>query len=337
MDLSILRNIQFGVDIATSITILGALVSWLYNQRRNRIHEERRRELERQRGINDAARAVVTASVQGLIEGLSKGFNQIVTSSLAIESKVERSLDAGGVEAVAAMLDTGGVDLDKIEDQLAQVREHVSNFYESAATSRYLLIPSLYCLPEGEETIRTVKEDFRGVMTAHNRIAGGYVALISELKPLLTAASEVDPGLRDSEDFPGVFYKEHERAIDSIIFDKDYAAFVDAYVPAGREQEFHDFVASPGASFAEMDQTLLATVLSRFVCSLLSGPGKLMAHVLILVCKELRATRIECKQALVNLAAISCRVLSKDNSQPIDVIARELKSDKYFALESEIR
>lgn len=338
--MEVFRNIQFGVDIATSLTIIGALLSWLLNQRKVRKDEALRREQERQRGINDAARAVVAQSINSVISNLAGSFNQIVTDGTYIENRIDRAYAVGGRDALIRYLDSGLISLDDIQERLVTFRERISNFYESAASSRYLLIPSLYSLPEGGDAIQSLKRDFQDIMAAHNRIAGGYVALLSELRPLAIQVLELKKNGGNPEENGAAFYEQNESAVDSIVFDEDYFAFIETCVPSGREEDFRRLIESGVTRFSELDDStkaLVGSVLSNFIGTLLKSPNQLIATVLLLVSKELQLTRCECKEALVNLAAISARVHSKENTLPIAELAQELRSDKYFNVGSEIR
>ncbi|MFM7854235.1 MAG: hypothetical protein ACKO96_20505, partial [Flammeovirgaceae bacterium] len=79
------ENIQFGLDLATSATIVGAAITWYRNDRKNR-------EIERTLGLADATRATVVDVVNRQINEMSGRFSKIVELCISIERPVERAL-----------------------------------------------------------------------------------------------------------------------------------------------------------------------------------------------------------------------------------------------------
>lgn len=342
MDFSVFRNFQFGMDIATSLTIIGAAYSWYRNQKKAKQEEERLRQLELQRGINDSTRAVVTEGIQNIIRELSATFNRIATSGLSIEAGVKTLFQRGGFEWIYEAVSKGALELDEYQAKLTTFKDHVYAFYDATAASRYLLFPALYSLPEGEEAIGALKENFRSIANAHRRFSLGPITVLMELEALLAKKAASEPYAEDPHELRKQVVQFHEDNMDSIgaiLLSAECAPFMSDILPKKDRDTYLAFLKGRDRTMelTDAEQLLYGEAVLLFTTVLLKDPTILVAAALSFAANEVTAVRDTCKQTLINLAAVSCRILSKDSGQSIPGIAAELQTEKYFNLANEVR
>lgn len=322
-----LSRVQIGADIATGLTIIGALISWLIKSRADA-------RKERLRGINDAARAVAVQSIQQVLSDLARDFNKIVVSASTVERRIDFSMDQGiekWQHSLALRLEQGQLRLDAILADLEQIRTQMSEFYEFAASSRYILFPALSSLPESTEVISRFKEDYERIGEVYNTLSGGRMALLLALKKLVSdiaAYRAAHPGADT-----GKFVEQFQGQVAAIVLDPDYSHWVSTFLPQAHREEFLRRVESRDYADSELISQAIAGVLSGAV----SRGNVLLAQILIFTSSELQSARRQCKEFMIMLAAISSRLQSKDNGQSVPQLIEILRSDAYFAIEREVR
>lgn len=328
-----LQNVQIGLDLATSLTIVGAAFSWYQTNKRSQ-------RAERERGINEASRSVAAANTHQILIELSKQFKDLVAQAQRIEKPIDLRFRRGDLEAVVKALNDGDIKGADVLEDLTKFREQISEFYESTAAARYPLFPALYALPEAEskEAVEAFKTSYKQIGEVHNRLSGGYIAFFEEYQILVRAAKayQEEAGEQNS---PGGFYERHTDKVNSILLDKDYADVVDALVPAGQEPLYRGIYEKLGTrvELTQAEKELLLEVALKLSVTMLKQPNRLQAVFLHNVSRSIQESRMECKKFLVELAAILARLLSKDSGAPIQDIAEKLQGEGYFAVETEIR
>ncbi|MCR4159516.1 hypothetical protein NUK34_11695 [Kerstersia gyiorum] len=322
-----LSRIQIGADIATGLTIIGALLSWLIKSRADA-------RKERLRGINDAARAVAVQSIQQVLGELSRDFNKIVVSASTVERRIDFGMDRDiekWQNSVAKRLENGNLPLNKILSDLDRIREQISEFYESAASSRYVLFPALSSLPESKEIVSRFKEDYTRIGKVYNTLSGGRLALLTELQQLISGIAEYRTAHRNAG--TGELVETFQSQAASIVLDADYADWVASFLPQEERAEFIRRIQE--RDYAGTD------LISQAMLGVLGGAASrghaLLAQILIFTSSELQSARKQCKEFMIMLAAISSRLQSKDNGLSVPQLIAMLRDEEYFAVESEVR
>lgn len=321
-----LSRIQIGADIATGITIIGAVLSWYVKSRADA-------RKARQRGINDAARAIAVQSIQDVLSNLSKDFNKIVVSASQIERRID--IGAGGNggqwrDRLVQRLAQGNLDLDEMRAALERTREQISDFYELAAASRYTLFPSLSSLPESEEVVSRFKSDYLHIGQVYNSLSGGKISLLRELSDLVSGIEAYKAAHPDHElqELVKNFYQQ----VASIVVDDDYLLWVTSFLPDDKRDQFKQLIGQGNLSNELFGETVL-----RVLDGAATRGNDLIAQALMMTSVELQSARKECKEFMIMLAAISSRLQSKDNGQTVPELIELLQSETYFALDKEIR
>ena len=322
-----LSRIQLGADIATGIAIVGALLSWIIQSRADA-------RKQRQRGINDAARAIAVQGIQDVLSKLAQDFNKIVISA----ENVERRIDAGystnvgeWQKSITECLENGRLKPEVIEQDLGATRKLISNFYELVATSRYVLFPSFSSLPESKEVVSRFKADYETIREVYNSLSGGKINLLSELTKLVSDIRDYKVANPDSDHHD--YSLKFKDQIVSIVLDPHYAGWVSSFLPNEKQEKFKEQVGRKDFS----DHETLSRAMAGVFGNAEARGNELIAQILMMVSMELQVARKECKEFMITLAAISSRLQSKDNGQPVSQLVELLKGDEYFSLEKEVR
>lgn len=318
------NKIQFGVDIATSLTIIGAFISWMLSNRR-------RARIERERGISEQARAIAAEKIQDTVWTLARSFNQIVQQAQTIENPIDRRLADGNIDGLVRVLERDETLVLHTRKHIDALRDSLGDFYEACTTHRYLLFPVLYTLPEGKDAVEIIKTDFRHISDSYNKLSSGWIKLFGEFDALVKHSDELrqaQPDLTGQALFPLLHGK-----IQSIVFDEDYAEWVQTFVPPGRRDDFLREYKAPEV----LDAQLCLEVMANLMGSMLEQRHRLYAHLLVHASQQVQRCRIECKEVLCTLGGIASRLLSRGDNESIPTIIEELRSERYFALDKEIR
>ncbi|MGQ7246188.1 hypothetical protein ACUN9Y_02490 [Halomonas sp. V046] len=321
-----MEQLQFGVDIATSLAIIGAFFSWS-------IDNHRQRRLAREIGINDQARAIAANKVQDTTWDLSKRFIALVEHATKIETRIDRPYARDGRDGVARRIEADDAYLQDINFHLHALKEELSLFYEACHTHKYVLFPVLKSLPEGESLVASVSKDFTDIGDCYNELSSGYSSLFKEIEQAGRLAQEAEYGVFDDEDQREAARKKMLQSIQSILFDEDYVEFVEFLIPDGREDDFRREYGSSDIQDAE----LCAQVAGNLHRQLAENLSQLQSLCLVLVSRSVMKARIECKEVLCSLSAVASVLLSKQEGTSLAAEIEIFKSDDYYGLKEQIR
>lgn len=320
-----MENLSIGVDIATSLAILGAFVSWT-------LDNHRQRRMAREVGINDQARAIAVTKVQETTIQLSKDFNSMITIAGKIERRLNRLWKQDGVDAVQRHIENNDSYLQDVSSDLQDFKGEVSRYYESCHVHKYLLFPVLGSLPEGDEMVASVKRDFDDIARCHDEINSGYAHLMRELETAVALAAELQATDEDDAQHPEI-KKKLVNAVSSIAYDPDYKDFTHYFIPDGQEEAFYREYDNREIQ----DRELSGQVIGNLYGSLLKHPARPQAMCLLLARQSIQRTRTECKEVLCSLSAVASVLLARNEGTTLSAEIQKLKSDDYFALDREIR
>ncbi len=337
-----LENIQIGLDLATSATIVAAGFSWYLSQRReHRLQEQQRRadELERKElGITEATRSAAVDNINRAISDMGLRFSEIVQTSTAIENVIDRASGQDGGKQLEEAIRSGRVDPRAIREKLAEVAELLVTYYERGSSVRYIVLPSLHAIGTEGEAVTLLNKSCDDILTVSNRVRSGWTALLSEIFMLIEQIStypkaedwsaEVYDGIRDK--LKGVAF--------SILYDPNYSSWTSSFVPDNGKAHFMRIIEAPsGHSFSEEEMQVLGATLFNLLAFCRDDPERLLSQILGRVSHDLMVCRTECKEFLVCLCSISSKLQQKNSHLAVSTIYSELASDKYFDVQGLVR
>ena len=332
-------NIQLGFDMATSLTIVGAAITWV-------IREKKQAEAEKIRGINQQVRSTSLKKIQDMLFEIEDKFSILINKAQSFESNVDLRVRMSNDKLDFTRLnkkirDDSGFLVVSV-DRLQNIREELGEFYELIQVRRYSLIPLLDAIKEGDKYIGVFKRNIDEVGEAYNKMGTGNVSLLKELHIIITLLNnEYGDELTDvPDDFKKVLFQKiavNEKIINtikSIIFDESYFHWVQAFVPTGREEDYLEKVIKPN-EIEDMD--LCSKVITNFILSLIDKNHELLSQVLLTASRSVMQARIECKDILIALSAISHKLLIDNSNETLEQVIEKYDAEKYFGRDITIR
>ncbi|WP_145278833.1 hypothetical protein [Pseudomonas sp. URMO17WK12:I11] len=333
------NSIQLGFDMATSLTIVGAAITWVVGQRKQA-------EAEKIRGINQYARSTSLKKVQDVLFEIEDKYSILISKTQEFEKNIDlRVRWSNGILDFTRLNKMIRDDRDFLVvsvDRLQDIREELSQFYELIQVRRYSLIPLLDAIKDGDKYIGVFKRNIDEVGEAYNKMGASNVSLLKELHAMSAALnSEYGDELNDVPDdrinalFQKIANNEKTiKAIKSILFDESYFYWVQAFVPTGREEDFLEKVVVP----AEIeDVELFSEVITNFIFSLIRKNHELLSQVLVNASNSVMRARIECKDILIALSAISHKLVMDNNDETLEQVIEKYDAEKYFGRDITIR
>lgn len=332
-------NIQLGFDMATSLTIVGAAITWS-------VRQKKQAEAEKIRGISQHARSTGLQKVQDVLFEIEDKYSILVSKTQAFEKSIDlRVLWSNDVldftRLNKAIRDDSNFLAASVE-RLQDIREELGQFYELIQVRRYSLIPLLDAIKEGDKYIGVFKRNIDEVGEAYNEMGSGNVSLLKELHAMITLLNnEYGDELIDvSDEFAAVIFNKiatNEKilnAIKSIIFDESYFYWVQEFVPAGKEKDFLEKVVRP-KEIEDMD--LCYKVTYNFIVCLIEKNHELLSQVLTTASSSVMQARIECKDILIALSAISHKLVMDNNHETLEQVIGKYDAEQYFGRDITIR
>lgn len=332
-------SIQLGFDMATSLTIVGAAITWVIGQRKQA-------EAEKIRGINQHARSTGLKKVQDVLFEIEDKYSILINKTQAFENSIDLRVRWSDGAPDFARLNKAIRDDRKFlvtsVDRLQDIREELSQFYELIQVRRYSLIPLLDAIKEGDKYIGVFKRNIDEVGEAYNKMGSGNVLLLKELHALITVLNneygDELAGMTD-ERLNALFQKiaTHEdivRAIKSILFDESYFYWVQGFVPTGREEDFLEKVVVP-TQVEDVD--LFSEVITNFILALIKKNHELLSQVLVNASNSVMHARIECKDILIALSAISHKLVMDNNDETVEQVIAKYDAEDYFGRDRVVR
>lgn len=332
-------NVQLGFDMATSLTIVGAAITWA-------VRQKKQTEAEKVRGINQQVRSTSLQKVQHVLIEMEDQFSILIDESQKFESmidnrikKVDGQLDYSRLNSE---IKTDSDFLTNAIDRLGNIREEIGRFYESIQVRRYSLIPLLDAIDEGDKYIGVFQKNIDEVGEAYNRVSSGNVRLLKELENVVNLINaEYGDDLKElSDEQRHALIKQTSsndtlmRPIKSIVFDEDYFDWVQRFVPEGKEQDFLEKVIRPSQI---EDQDLCASVIINFILSLFRKNHELISQVLSTASFTVMQARMECKDILISLSAISHKLVMDNNPESLNAVIEKYESKEYFGRDTKVR
>lgn len=332
--MDVVSQLQFGVDIATSLAILGALISWLIKEKREAVKRKKEQEIALTRGINNETRGIVLDRLQRLISDLTEKFFTLVEaeSSMVHLSGARMSEAKFLLEEIETRVSRDPQLIVSFLESMEKFRLYLDEYYVSTQKSKYVIFPVLDSLPEGPSLIIKMKDDFHQILSLRNEFSGGRLSLLEEFHSFETFLKKVDTDKLSEEEKEELFQKSA-----SILIDKDYWEWVESFVPEGEKSRY--IAGLQEASLLSENSAIFEKVMNNFIVNAKENPNHLYSLLIARALPIVMRCRKESKEILCSLSGISSHVLSReaDSSETLEDVIEKMKSEGCLDLESEIR
>lgn len=332
-------SIQLGFDMATSLTIVGAAVTWIIGQKKQA-------EAEKIRGINQHARSTGLKKVQDVLFEIEDKYSILISKTQAFEKNIDlRVRRTNGMLDFTRLNQTIKNDsgfLVVSADRLRDIREELGQFYELIQVRRYSLLPLLDAIKDGDKYIGVFKRNIDEVGEAYNKMGSDNLSLLKELNEVIVLLNDEygDELIDLPDELIGALFNKITanekiiKAINSIIFDKSYFYWVQAFTPAGEEERFLEKVVVPNKI---EDMKLYSDVITNFILSLIKKNHELLSQVLASSSNSVMQARMECKDILIALSAISHKLVMDNNDESLEQVIEKYDAEGYFGRDTTIR
>lgn len=332
-------SIQLGFDMATSLTIVGAAVTWIIGQKKQA-------EAEKIRGINQHARSTGLKKVQDVLFEIEDKYSVLISKTQAFEKNIDlRVRRTNGMLDFTRLNQTIKNDsgfLVVSADRLRDIREELGQFYELIQVRRYSLIPLLDAIKDGDKYIGVFKRNIDEVGEAYNKMGSDNLSLLKELNEVIVLLNDEygDELIDVPDELIGALFNKITanekiiKAINSILFDKSYFYWVQAFTPTGEEERFLEKVVVPNKI---EDMKLYSDVITNFILSLIKKNHELLSQVLASSSNSVMQARMECKDILIALSAISHKLVMDNNDESLEQVIEKYDAEGYFGRDTTIR
>lgn len=332
--MAILNKIQFGLDLATSLAIIGTALGWFLNRRKEKINE-------RKIGIADNTKMVVVDNINNAINSMSIEFNKIIRSIIDKEFDIDRQLSRGEEYYIPAIR-SKKIDSDDIVNNFLSNLELVREFYEKASTLRYTILPSLYTIGNQEESVRILKEELDDLIDIYSESKKCHVMFYNEFSQVSGLISDItlqNPEY-DNDKIVELIDDKYEGNILSIIKDKNYLFYFDFMIPEGMLDKYKEIMEMNAKEYSvtsDENKRLFSMVYYTFLKYIVNHPEKSQAVYLSELSKQMLSLRKRCKELLVFISSISAKMQQRSEDSDINKIYKDLSSSTYLSTEEEIR
>ena len=333
-------SIQWGIDIATSITIIGTAVMFLINS-------SKQARKEREVGINENTRSVSLEKIQSILLEFEDGFSVLVDKALKVEKPIDRRVTSNGLDGLAATIKENSEFSKKLQQDLESFREEIGAFYETIQKRRYSLIPVVDSLSDKQDALNLINQDIREIGEIHNKIGSGWSALLGELFALKKAflsfclSNEIfviDDKFQDS-DFEKLYADDNiKHRVLGILFDIDYWDWTQSFVSDEQKAQLKQAIEEKTI----FDDETTSTAFNQMLLSLYTGLLKdkidtYLAQVCLRTSGDAQLARMECKDILIKLSALTHKILKNDDQVLYTDVIADYESDRYFGRNTFIR
>lgn len=312
------NSIQFGLDIATSAAIIGSLGTFLYKQKQ-------RSDQDKAYQLDTSVRTVAVEQLQGALHTLSRRFINEVVNALNTSSNIL----SDDIENVERRFTTREGLSSRLLDQFSEASEALSSFVDEVHAYKYQLYPLLDTLRNSEAEISEFKRQLTSLIDIYNDINRSATPLARELEQVLAFCAQ-----NPFADLDETKTQELIGLSSSIMFDQDYAYWVNSFIPDEDEKTYWN---------DENPQRLelRKKALNNFWGYAYEYPNRLRAQVFRRVYSRYQEGRITCKKFLIMLAAINHTLLCREGTEAAlespSQTTKRYEGDSYFALQKEVR
>lgn len=318
--------LSIGVDIATSVAIVGSAVTFMLNQCRQN-------KTEAVMKLHEQVRTISIQQLQEELETLSRQFtHQIIAPTQKIIHMAHLSRRLREQDASPARMREMLVDSDRFQETQASIAELIEQtrlFVKEVHAAKYRIFPVLFNLHEGNALIQEYRECSDALLQASNQLGPRHTSLMQETLAFTQA-------LQASGQHIEQLKVQWAQMAFSIAKDEEYRAWVDLFIEDGQEDAYWQAI---NGSDIELKRDLCSTVAVRIMHMLEHDPGRAASTQISMVHKPAIALTTQAKRLLVLLSAsiawLSCKAEDR-TSDTMEHLKAAFASDQMLALDSEL-
>ncbi|WP_028693933.1 hypothetical protein [Pseudomonas cremoricolorata] len=312
-------KVQVGIDLATSVTILIAAGTFWANARK-----------ERKIGVADSARSTIIDNINASITDMAQSFNAFVRLSTSIEDTINTPLRLGETY-LAARLKSGQLSAAEIIAQFSNSVTAMGEFYEKGEMLKYTIFPSLYSIGDEHEAVEIIKKEITDVMNSHNQCNSTH---LSYLRSILALDSKIKALQAEGIELSGSnIMSELCRVVD----DSDHFPFLESFLKTEHEQLFQQSIAKSITDMTDEEKNIRNTLLNTLLGMMISESETVIAYAFKRLSYKVQENRIQCKEFLVTLSAVSSKMQQRSSDFSIKQAYVDLSSERYFDTKGTIR
>ena len=313
-----LSSVQFGLDIATSLAILGSLGTFLYKQKQ-------KSDQDKAYQLDASVRTVAAEQLQNALHTLSRRFINEVVNVLNMPSNIFKN----DMEKVELHFSRQEGLSSKILDQFSEASEALSSFVDEVHAYKYQLYPLLDTLRNSDAEISEFKHQLDSLINLYNDLHRSATPLARELERLLAFCSRNPYDSLDEAQTDELI-----RLSSSIMTDSDYAYWVNSFIPENDEAAYWDDNHNNRLEVRKK-------AMQNFILHAYEHPNRLRSQVFMRVYFRYQEGRIMCKKFLIMLAAINHTLLCREGTDSAlkspSKTTERYEGKRYFALDTEVR
>ncbi|MGU9857403.1 hypothetical protein [Pseudomonas sp. LF245] len=312
-------NIQVGIDLATSVTILIAVGTFWANSIK-----------ERKIGVADSARSTIIENINISITDMAKSFNSFVMLNTSIEKKIDIPLSQGA-EYFAEYLKVEKKAAKEIVELFRKSISAMGEFYEKGEMLKYTIFPSLYSIGDESEAVNIIKKEISDVMDSYNESNRSY---LSYLESVLALSAGLEQFRDEGSD---ISYSKIANDLSRVVDDSDHFLFLKAFIKDEKVDSFKASIAKSIADMTEDEKKIRVSLIETLLSLMEANPELVIAHALESLSFKLQENRTQCKEFLITLSAVSSKMQQRSGNFSVKKAYEDLSSEKYFDTRGTIR
>ncbi|MGI5310641.1 hypothetical protein [Rheinheimera sp. WS51] len=332
--------VQLGFDIATSLTIIGSLMFFLYTMRNN-IKNEKAERFDKQ------ARAVAAEQLKSSNSALSDIYiNEVILHSEKLKRTIRLSKESNFEREMRAL--SSPEKLDAALVALNNAQNAVGDFYEKLHVEKFNIIPVIDSIEDNSLLVEQFIEQLDRIADSYNKQSGFTVALINELKTLKEAMNQIckSNGIENKESFISLLSEKEEvfnllrKYTMSIVLDVDYYDWTKSFVDEEDRALFKSALTAldNDEKLTEEMSNIISETFQQLLFGTYDSSTKYYAQIFFIATNNQKEANKSCKSVLATLSAILKYLLQKGGKDKnLNAILEQYKGENYFDIETKIR
>lgn len=339
-------KIEFGFDIATSISIIGAVfIFW-----RSQVKEA---QAIRAAGVDDKVKGVSINMIIDILKECENSYVSVASNASIIKNKLGRFSDRDkDIETFSRRLLESNSLREESVDSMEALRLAAHDFMKLTRVRRYTIISLIATLDKGDEYVKFLTEIFDSITASHNRIVD-YKHLCSRLILLQEMVNE------KFKDFPSDLYdgvdetsivdqdkyvefkslresfiiskdSEWSAILKSLIYDSDNLSFFKSFVPTEDEKDLDRLADQSISEISDSERAVLLKLMITFYEIMRTKPYRVVTIAFRHYAADTNDLLRSCKSVLISLSSLIYILQSRSNSLQLKDVYEHISSPKYL-------
>lgn len=304
--------IQFGLDIATGVSITAALIGAVY-----KINKDRKIR------ISDNSKSIIVKNINNQLIEMAKEFSLIAKLVTRIEKECRYEVE--GVDNTSILSEgfkAKHLDLDEKLGLFKDLIQSLERFFDNGEVIKYTSYSSLYSIGNELKSVRFIKDKSTSLINTQHQALSlyGYVNIINKISKSILE----DTLSTSNEELVGLIkiFLGHELTLE----------YINKNFPDDIFIKHTNWMQKKNSDIGYMS-SMVFTISRHFQ----EKPEYFMSIALSYMSRESHHLRRECKKYLVTLAAFSCKMQQEKNNESIEDIYLNLSGEDYLDVEKTIR